>query len=116
MNILTSPYLILGSYCGPASIVVLIAGLAISWRYGVLGTLAQQLLVVLIFVGVYIINPEIKGSIDVRIESGTFIEHCIYSMYLKLHVYYIYGKYSITFIANCIYHVLKNVKHLLKTV
>ncbi len=73
MNIFTFPYLILGSFLGPASILVFVAGLGVSWRYGILGTLAQQVLVVLIVLGIYILYPDIKGTIGQRFSAGGFI-------------------------------------------
>jgi hypothetical protein len=42
MNLLSLPYNGMGTLFGPASILVLIGGLACSWRYGVRGTAVQH--------------------------------------------------------------------------
>jgi hypothetical protein len=48
MNLFTTPYFMMGAQFGGASIFFLAAGIIVSWRFGIKGTLIQQVSVVLL--------------------------------------------------------------------
>jgi hypothetical protein len=73
MNLFTFPYAVMGSFLGPASILLLIVGVAISWRYGLSGTLAQQVVIFLVSACSYVLFSDADGVVAQRFSSGGFI-------------------------------------------
>jgi len=70
MNLFTSPYWLLGSFLGPASILVLIAGLVISWRFGLVGTLLQQVAIVVVSILISTLSPTVNETFGQRLAVG----------------------------------------------
>ena len=73
MNLFTLPYAAIGSFLGPASILLLVGGVAISWRYGLRGTLAQQIVISLVSACSCVLFFDADGAVAQRFASGGLI-------------------------------------------